>query len=168
MTALITIPTVMLTVYVIALRVVSKTPYPSLSSTYYILEEKRKNLGVLFTVLLWAIAITVMCAALQASDGRWYQPFAFFTAAALAFVGAAPRYLQQDSKVHYVSAAASAVCSLLWVMATGEWLPLAVFLLAGVAMIWVDKKRNYDTAVFWLEMVCFYAMFAAVRLKLGA
>ena len=68
----------------------------SMSKTYYLYEEKKKGLGVVFTIFMWLMAFTMLPGWITVSInvGVWmsYLTFlAFITGACIVFVGTAPR-----------------------------------------------------------------------------
>lgn len=146
----------------------------SLSMTYYLWEEKKRNLGFLFTGMMFLMATTLMPAWLELSEvvSSWsiyLRPLAFFTCAAIAFVGAAPafRKSKMESVVHNVAARVAAICALVWCFVVCyhiAYVPLIVMALIAVAG-WVTKTWKTSN-IYWLEMMAFGGTFATVITEL--
>lgn len=102
--------------------IVSKFGIPtSLSQSYYLLNEVKKNLGFLFTGMMLAMAFTLLPAWLELGEvvSPWsshLNPLVFFTCAAIAFVGASPAFKANklEGTVHKVAAVVAAACSMIW------------------------------------------------------
>lgn len=93
----------------------------SLSDTFYLLQNKKKGLGYLFTAMMTSMAFTLMPGWLSISDaiGGWESNLtflAFFACAGILFVGCAPafRNIGIENKVHMISAKLCAVFAMLW------------------------------------------------------
>lgn len=141
----------------------------SLSETYYLFENRKKNLGWIFTGFMFLMAFSLIPGFLNVSDavGPWMNYFtflAFFTVAAIAFVGASPHFHEGSERtVHQVSATVCAVSALLWdfiVCWNIWWLPLCVILIP-IALGFITKtwKNSFE---YWLEMMAFDATFATI------
>ena len=91
----------------------------SMSKTYYLYEEKKKGLGVVFTIFMWLMAFTMLPGWITVSInvGVWmsYLTFlAFITGACIVFVGTAPRYREDlEGDVHMFAAKLCAITALL-------------------------------------------------------
>lgn len=142
----------------------------SLSNTFYLWNGVKKHLGYIFTGMMGTMALTLMPAWLELSEvvSNWsiyLRPLAFFTCAAIAFVGAAPafRSSKMESIVHNVAARVAAVCALVWCFVVCyhiAYVPLIVMALIAIAG-WVTK--TWKTAdVYWLEMMAFGGTYATV------
>lgn len=135
----------------------------SLSDSYYELMEKKDWYKYLFQITLLSVSLLLVPVMLQFTPEQ-FQFLAFFTAAPIAFVAAAPRFrishtvadMALEKKVHKVAALISGVSSVLWVVAiaaTSGWdilltIPIAAFLAyCGYA---VSGQK-----VWWAEMACF-------------
>lgn len=124
----------------------------SISETYYLLENRRKGTGWLFTAMCWGVVGTLLPAWLDMTPDS-YQFTAFLAAAGLLFVGAAPQFkLSLTGWVHYVSAALCCASAILWCIFAGYWfVPLATFLAGeGLAL-------RYGKSMFWIEIAAFVA-----------
>jgi hypothetical protein len=149
--------------YVVVTSLINGGAPQSLSQTYYILNRKKKGLGVLFTLLLWTIGFGLLPVLLEVSKDKWYGFVAFLTCAALCFVGTAPKYKSSEKEIHYVSAAISAFFCLFWVILEGGILFMVFYVL--IALILLILYRKSET--FWLEMVCFFSLFSTLLWQLS-
>ena len=139
----------------------------SLSATYYSLPTGWRWV---FTLFMWTIAILLMPAWIEVAhsfvDWRNNLAFlAFFTCGFICFVGAAPNFraFEMESKVHTISATASAVTALLWCFVCGwqiMYVPIAAALLCLV--IALSTKTLKDCKVYWLELMAFGATYSTV------
>lgn len=139
----------------------------SLSTTYYSLPNKWRWV---FTVFMWAIAILLMPAWIEVANsfGDWrvhLKFLAFLTCGLICLVGAAPNFraFEMESKVHAISATASAVTALLWCLVCGwqiMYVPIASAVLCLV--IGLSTKTLKDAKVYWLELMAFCATYSTV------
>jgi hypothetical protein len=147
---------------------------PSLSQSYYLLNGVKKNLGFLFTGMMFTMAFTLVPAWLELGEvisswSTYLNPLAFFTCAAIAFVGAAPAFRANklEGTVHKVAAIVAAACSMLWCLVVCwkiMYVPLGV---AGlIAVVGAITKTWKSASVYWLEMMAFGATFATVITQL--
>jgi hypothetical protein len=147
---------------------------PSLSQSYYLLNGVKKNLGFLFTGIMLTMAFTLLPAWLELGEiiSSWssnLNPLAFFTCAAIAFVGAAPAFRANklEGTVHKVAAIVAAACSMIWCLVVCwkiMYVPLGV---AGlIAAVGAITKTWKSASVYWLEMMAFGATFATVITQL--
>ena len=140
----------------------------SMSETYYLYENKKQGLGIMFTIFMITLAVVMLPNWLTISDavGGWMSNFtflAFFACASMIFVGAAPRYKGEESKIHTIAALVCAASALLWdfvvcwniwyVTIAGMTIPALV---ATVTKTW---KTSRD---WWLEMMAFGGTFATM------
>lgn len=139
----------------------------SLSTTYYSLPTKWRWV---FTLFMWAIAILLMPAWIEVANsfGDWRDNFkflAFLACGLICFVGAAPNFraFEMESKVHTISATASAVTALIWCFVCC-WQIMYVPI-AAAALCWViglSTKTLKDCKVYWLELMAFGATYSSV------
>lgn len=146
----------------------------SLSNTYYLYENKKRGLGWLFPAMMWSMGFTLLPAWLELGEiispwSTYLNVLAFFTCAAICFVGAAPAFRANllESAVHNISAKVAAATSILWCLIVCwkiMYVPLGVAgLIALVA--WLSKTFK-SGLVYWLEMMAFGATFATVITEL--
>jgi hypothetical protein len=147
---------------------------PSLSQSYYLLNGVKKNLGFLFTGMMLSMAFTLLPAWLELGEiispwSSYLNPLAFFTCAAIAFVGAAPAFRANklEGTVHEVAAKVAAACSIIWCLVVCwkiMYVPLgAAGIIAAVGAI---TKTWKSASVYWLEMMAFGATFITVIVEL--
>ena len=141
----------------------------SLSNTYYLYEAKHKGLGWVFTIFMWVLALLLLPAWISTSIGAgpWMNYFtflSFISAAAIAFVGTAPRFHDDaEGKVHVIAAAICAATAVLWdfVICWHIWYVFLIALvLVVLATVWSKTWRDCKT--FWLEMMAFVPTFAVL------
>ena len=135
----------------------------SLSKSYYLLEEKFKNSGVLFTFLMFVTVFLIIAPILDITPDN-YQALAFFAIIGLGFVGAAPLFLRggMETKVHFAGAAISAISGLAWIFIVTPQYWWYVLIVTGImlgAMIITKTLRCY---LFWVEMVVFFSIYAVL------
>lgn len=139
----------------------------SLSATYYSLPNKWRWV---FTLFMWACGLLLLPAWIEVANsfGDWRNNLAFLaflTCGFICFVGAAPNFraFEMESKVHTISATASAVTALLWCFVCGwqiMYVPIAAAVLCLV--VGLSTKTLKDCKVYWLEMMAFAATYSTV------
>lgn len=144
------------------------------SDTYYQLQgttssevlggKTKRNFGWVFSVVMVLVAFLMMVAILDLDKGL--QCLAFIGCGGLAFVGCAPNYLGDESKVHKIAAIMSAIGCIGWCLSVCWWVTLLVSCLYAFAMI-----KVYDRNIFigfkvvsyhpwyWLEVSAFLDVF---------
>lgn len=134
----------------------------SLSMTYYLWKEKC-NKGWLFCLMMYAVVALMMPAWITLSEGSTYQFLSFLAPTAIAFVGAAPMFRDDEleSKVHTGAAVVAAICSLAWViLVTPYWWIILVWVGIIIALSFFTKSIK-TAYTYWLEMVAFGSTFTA-------
>lgn len=134
----------------------------SLSMTYYLWKQD-SNKGYVFPLMMYAVVALMMPAWITVSESSDFQFLAFFAPASIAFVGTAPKFLDDDleSKVHSIAALVAAACSLAWVCLVTSywWLTLVWTCLVAIASI---LTSTYKTAyIYWLETIAFGTTFSS-------
>ncbi len=133
---------------------------PSLSASYYKWEEKHKC-GWLFSATMFTMAVTLLPAWLTLSEGSTFQFLSFLCPASLIFVGAAPKFENDNIEkwLHPIAAIICAVCAICWLLFVGHlwWVVLICFVVfLAIALL---TKTLIKSAVFWFEMVAFIATY---------
>lgn len=123
--------------------VINKYGVPDMvSSIYYLMGKK----GWVFQTVMILFGMLMMVCLLDC--GKGVQCLAFLACAGLMFVGAAPRFLEQDERaVHKGAAIVSAVASVGWCF-TVDWRMVLAFL-AWYGVYWVgrdDDSKPWFTA----------------------
>lgn len=134
----------------------------SLSMTYYLWKEKSKK-GYVFSLMMYAVVAFMMPAWITMSEGSDFQFLAFLAPASIAFVGTAPRFLDDDleNKVHSIAALIAAACSLAWViLVTPLWYLILVWF-GYAAMASILTSTHKTSIVYWLETIAFGATFSS-------
>jgi hypothetical protein len=131
-------------------------PY-SISDSFYLLDERKRGLGYVFTGWCWAQAVAVMPLMLESSDGQWWQFFGLFAAGGLGFVGTAPLFKGHERTIHYVSAGTCAAAAMAWMCLAGYAL-VPVVTIAACAMI----AARAGNTVFWFETGMFASVYAVL------
>ena len=142
----------------------------SLSETFYLYQNKKKNLGYIFTGMMFTVALTLMPAWIEITEvistwSHYLTVLPFLGAGMIAFVGAAPafRSCELESKVHTISATAAAVFSLLWCAVVcykiAYIIPISAVIVWGTAFATKTQKK---AQTYWWEMVAFLATFTTI------
>jgi hypothetical protein len=143
----------------------------SLSASFYLWNGIKKNLGYIFTGMMFSMAFLLLPGWLDITEvvsswSKYLTALPFFAAASIAFVGSAPAFrdFKLENKVHMVSAAAAAVFALLWCCVVCyhiAWITVP----ASLIIIWAiafATKTHKTGATYWWEMVAFLATFATI------
>lgn len=116
--------------------VIYKYGVPDMVSTIYYLMGKK---GWVFQTVMILFGMLMMVCLLDC--GKGVQCLAFLACAGLMFVGAAPRFLEQDERaVHKSAAIVSAAASVGWCL-TVDWRFVFTFI-AWYGMFWICKDKN--------------------------
>ena len=95
--------------------VIKKYGVPEMvSSIYYLLGKS----GWVFQVVMISVGMLMLMCLLDCEKG--VQCLAFLACGGLMFVGAAPRFMNEDRGVHKAAATVSAVASIAWCLAV-DW-----------------------------------------------
>lgn len=119
-----------------------------LSDLYY-------KIGVWFTIIMFAIATVTLPFALDV----WDSPWSFLMCGGIAFVGAAPNFKGNEHDIHYCSALASALCSLVWV---ANVMPECFYILFFVLSAVILDTRRW---LLYCELGCFTSVYTALLLN---
>jgi len=142
----------------------------SLSETFYLYNSKKDKLGYIFTIFMFIMGTTLLPGWLEISDlwSEWSKNLtflAFFTSAAICFVGAAPAFRANklEGAVHEVSAKIAAAAALLWCFIVC-WNIFYVPLVGAAipAIVGLCTKSWKRAQIYWLEMMAFGATYATV------
>lgn len=149
----------------------------SLSDTFYLLDNIKKNLGYIFTGMMWSMAFLLMPAWIAITDAmpgweRYLTVLSFLAGAGIIFVGAAPafRNIGIENKVHMIAAKACAVFAIAW-CAVVCWrimyiIPIAIglaWLIGWALRNHTNARRTWTCCSDWIwEMAAFIATFGTV------
>lgn len=137
----------------------------SLSMTYYLWKDKC-NKGYVFQLMMFTVVALTMPAWITMSEGSDYQFLAFLAPAAIAFVGAAPRFkdTELENHVHMTSAYLAAAFALAWVaLVTPYWWVILIWL-CSITCLAVLTSSYKACLVYWLETIAFGATFTSTML----
>ena len=146
----------------------------SLSETFYLWDRKIKKLGYCFTGMMFTMAASLLPAWLDLGEvmstwSTYLQPLAFFTCAAICFVGAAPAFRSNklEGTVHTVAAITAAVASLAWCLIVCWQIMYVPIIAAGLVALAACLSKTFKSGLtYWLEMMAFGATFVTVIVEL--
>lgn len=148
------------------------------SDTYYQLQgttgsevlggKTKRNFGWVFSVVMVLVALLMMVAILDLDKGL--QCLAFIGCGGLAFVGCAPNYLGDESKVHKIAAFVAAAGCVGWCLSVCWWVTFVIALIYTVYLlvidffkvangIWYISKDVKFHPWYWLEIAGFADVF---------
>lgn len=146
------------------------------SDTYYQLQgttgsevlggKVKRNFGWVFSVVMVLVAFLMMVAILDLDKGL--QCLAFIGCGGLAFVGCAPNYLGDDSKVHKIAALVAAAGCVGWCLSVCWWVTaiIAILHILYVAYAFhlyeelaISKRHWLAKPWYWLEVSAFLDVF---------
>lgn len=123
-----------------------------ISETYYRIKKKG-----LFTVWMLLVSFLIFPSWVEISPIN-FQFLPFLSVVSLASVGLAPKYLEEDRKVHIVSAALTSIISLIWNIVSGMYvIPLVLGIL--LIILAVLKANNM---LFWIENTAFLNIYLSI------
>lgn len=124
-----------------------------ISESYYLLRHKW-----IFTVWIIAIAFLTFPAWLDVSPDN-FQALAFLSVISLIGIGIAPRYLENDRKIHISATCFAAFFSLIWTTVTGIFI-LPIVLSIVLLVLYFIKVPNL---LFWIETSAFLNIFIQIN-----
>ena len=117
----------------------------------------KRNFGWMFSVVMVLVAFLMMVAILDLDKGL--QCLAFIGCGGLAFVGCAPNYLGDDSKVHKIAALVAAAGCVGWCLSVC-WVPTAVIALIYLLLVSCsDDEERYKPVWYMAEVAGFLDVF---------
>lgn len=139
--------------------VIDKYGVPDMvSSIYYLMGKK----GWVFQVVMMLFGMLMMVCLLDC--GKGVQCLAFLACAGLMFVGAVPRFLDENErKVHKTGAIVSAVASVGWCL-TVDW-RIVVALSGWYGVYWVCKDDDShpwlmaEVTAIWMVLLTYWSVF---------
>ena len=156
---LLIVSVVVFVAYIVAILFLNKGIPPSISESFYILDNKKKNLGYLFTLWCFGIGVSVMAVIFEVTEGEWFQFLGLFCGGGLGFVGAAPLFKAHEKTIHFVGATVCAVSAFLIMVLLGYWLIPVMAMVTAFAIY----ARN-GNLTFWGEIALFVGMFVTLFL----
>ena len=146
----------------------------SLSNTYYLYEQKKKHLGMVFPAMMGTMGFTLLPAWLELGEviSPWstnLNVLAFFACAAICFVGAAPAFRSNklEGTVHTAAAITAAAASLAWCLIVCWQIMYVPIIATGLVALAAWLSKTFKSGLtYWLEMMAFGATFATVIVEL--
>ena len=140
----------------------------SLSMTYYLFEEKKKKLGIVFPIMMLSIAFLLLPAWLEISALSNLQFTAFLAAGGIMFTGAAPAFQSSslEKKVHTGSAVVAAIFATLWVIFVAKMWYLILIWILSLSLHAYTTKTVKSSYIYWFETVAFMSTFMSIILFL--
>lgn len=107
------------------------------SSIYYLLGKS----GWVFQVVMVAVGMLMLMCLLDCEKG--VQCLAFLACGGLMFVGAAPRFMNEDRGVHKAAATICAMAGVGWCLSANFIMTIAAIIAYMIGVICVKKLRKY-------------------------
>lgn len=107
------------------------------SSIYYLLGKS----GWVFQVVMVAVGMLMLMCLLDCEKG--VQCLAFLACGGLMFVGAAPRFMNEDRGVHKAAATICAMAGISWCLSANFVMTIAAIVAYVIGIICVKKLRKY-------------------------
>ena len=136
--------------------VIGKYGVPEMvSSIYYLLGKS----GWVFQVVMMSVGMLMLMCLLDCEKG--VQCLAFLACGGLMFVGAAPRFMNEDRGVHKAAAIVSAAASVGWCL-TVNW-RIVVALLGWYVVYWACRSEDdhpwlmAEVTAIWMVLLTFWS-----------
>ena len=107
------------------------------SSIYYLLGKK----GWVFQVVMVAVGMLMMMCLLDC--GKGVQCLAFLACGGLMFVGAAPRFMNEDRGVHKAAATICAMAGIGWCLSANFIMTIAAIVAYVIGIAYIKGLRKY-------------------------
>lgn len=107
------------------------------SSIYYLLGKS----GWVFQVVMVSVGMLMLMCLLDCEKG--VQCLAFLACGGLMFVGAAPRFMNEDRGVHKAAATICAMAGISWCLSANFIMTIAAIIAYMIGVICVKKLRKY-------------------------
>lgn len=118
--------------------VIGKYGVPEMvSSIYYLLGKS----GWVFQVVMMSVGMLMLMCLLDC--GKGVQCLAFLACGGLMFVGAAPRFMNEDRGVHKAAATICAMAGISWCLSANFIMTIAAIIAYMIGVICVKKLRKY-------------------------
>lgn len=114
------------------------------SSIYYLLDKS----GWVFQVIMMSVGMLMMMCLLDCEKG--VQCLAFLACGGLMFVGAAPRFMNEDRGVHKAAATICAMAGIGWCLSANFVMTIAAIIAYVIGIVCVKKLKKY--ALFIAEV----------------
>lgn len=158
----------------------------SLSHSYYLFKnwtdedyhgkpESEKKLNKFwiswFGMCIVTLALSLLPAWLELSEGSNFQFLSFLACGSLVFVGVAPRFLSDtQERIHYFAALISAICSILWCLLVpdNQFLQLFSFVYGTLLILAISifSGTLLSKRLFWIEIWSFTITYMLIILTM--
>ena len=122
--------------------VIKKCGLPEMvSSIYYLLGKS----GWVFQVVMMSVGMLMLMCLLDCEKG--VQCLAFLACGGLMFVGAAPRFMNEDRGVHKAAAVISAMAGIGWCLSANFIMTIAAIVAYVIGIAYIKGLRKYALLV---------------------
>ena len=122
--------------------VIGKYGVPEMvSSIYYLLGKS----GWVFQVVMMSVGMLMLMCLLDCEKG--VQCLAFLSCAGLMFVGAAPRFMNEDRGVHKAAATICAMAGIGWCLSANFVMTIAAIVAYVIGIVYIKGLRKYALLV---------------------
>ncbi len=111
------------------------------SSIYYLLDKS----GWVFQVVMMAVGMLMLMCLLDC--GKGVQCLAFLACGGLMFVGAAPRFMNEDRGVHKAAATICAMAGIGWCLSANFIMTIAAIVAYVIGIAYIKGLRKYALLV---------------------
>ena len=111
------------------------------SSIYYLLGKS----GWVFQVVMMSVGMLMLMCLLDCEKG--VQCLAFLSCAGLMFVGAAPRFMNEDRGVHKAAATICAMAGIVWCLSANFVMTIAAIVAYVIGIAYIKGLRKYALLV---------------------
>ena len=111
------------------------------SSIYYLLGKS----GWMFQVVMMSVGMLMLMCLLDC--GKGVQCLAFLACGGLMFVGAAPRFMNEDRGVHKAAAVISAMAGIGWCLSANFIMTIAAIVAYVIGIAYIKGLRKYALLV---------------------
>ena len=111
------------------------------SSIYYLLGKS----GWVFQVVMMSVGMLMLMCLLDC--GKGVQCLAFLSCAGLMFVGAAPRFMNEDRGVHKAAATICAMAGIGWCLSANFVMTIAAIVAYVIGIVYIKGLRKYALLV---------------------
>lgn len=111
------------------------------SSIYYLLGKS----GWVFQVVMMAVGMLMLMCLLDC--GKGVQCLAFLACGGLMFVGAAPRFMNEDRGVHKAAATICAMAGIGWCLSANFVMTIAAIVAYVIGIAYIKELRKYALLV---------------------
>lgn len=128
--------------------VIGKYGVPEMvSSIYYLLGKS----GWVFQVVMMSIGMLMLMCLLDCEKG--VQCRAFLACGGLMFVGAAPRFMNEDRGVHKAAATICAMAGVSWCLSANFIMTIAAIVAYVIGIAYIKRLRKYALLVAEVEAI---------------